>query len=253
MLNCKKTLWISLVAITFLYNSCMEQKVLFSFNENVKPSFFKNIPGIGSVDFLTDTVIDKATSIDIYKSSFTEKYVEKDHLLEPTELNDSTNIPYAEYWDVTGYSQDMYLMKYQFKVRPKKRPGAKLRTVDAMLFFSVKFNREEQCIGFGPSYFGVIDYSFGYIAFPTELNTKINKNEFYLKPVKRIQITGGYLFFASGLSSGNVHKNLNVQKIVKLDINKIGNYKPLVFNIAEIFHDSNALQFHYDTTLNLTE
>ena len=64
----------------------MEQKVLFSFDDNVNSSFFRNIPGIGSADFLKDTVVVKASSIQVYKSSFREKYIEKDHLLEFTEL-----------------------------------------------------------------------------------------------------------------------------------------------------------------------
>ena len=251
MLNCKNNLRIIAILIALILSSCMEHKVLFSFTDNVKPSFFKNIPGIGSDIFLKDTVIAKASSLQVYKSSFREQYIEKDHLLDISELNDSTKIPYADYWEVGGYSQDMYLLKYQFKVRLKNKPNAKIRTRDAMLFFSVKFNRDADCIGFGPSYFGIIDYDFGYISFPTELITKINKDGFYLKPARGIKLTGGYLFFTAGLSSADLQSNLNIQKIVELYTNKVGSYKPLVFNIPKIFKDSNALQFHYDTTINL--
>lgn len=253
MLNCKINFWVGIAALIIICSSCIEHKVLFSFNDNVKPEFFKNIPGIGSDNFLNDTVVTKATSILVYKSSFSEKYIEKDHLLDISELNDSTKIPYADYWEVNGYAQDMYLLKYDFKVAPKKKPASKPPTINAMLFVSVKFNRNGDCIGFGPSYFGIIDYGFGYIDFPTELITKFYKNEFFLKPVKRFKITGGYLFFTSGLLTGDEHGNLNIQKIVELDTNKIGTYKPLVFNIPKIFRDSNAMQFHYDTTLNLPQ
>ncbi|MEO6329720.1 MAG: hypothetical protein ABIO55_12340 [Ginsengibacter sp.] len=231
----------------------MEQKILFSFNDNVNKQFLKNIPGIGSNTFLGDTVITKASSIKVYKASYREKYVEKDYLLDITELNDSTKIPFADYIERYRYSQEMYLLKYQFEARAKKRPNARLHTIDAMLFFSLKLDKDDFCIGFGPSYFGIIDYSFGYTSFPMELNIKKDKGTFYLKPARGNKTTGGYLFFMSGLAPDNSQDILNIQKIIKLDINKIGSYKPLVFNIPQILHDSNALQFHYDTTLRLIQ
>jgi hypothetical protein len=253
MLNYKKNWRVFAFLLMLIVSSCMEQKVLFSFNENVKPSFFKNIPGIGSDIFFTDTVISKATSLQVYKSSFREQYIEKDHLLDITELNDSTALAYADYWEFIGYSQDMYLLKYQFKVRPKKKPSAKVHTIDAILFFSVKYNKSNDCIGFGPSYFGTVDYYFGDIAFPTELSTKANGADFYLKPLSKVKANGGYLFFATGLTGADNKNNLNIKKIVKLDMNKVGSYKPLVFNIEKIFKDPNALLFHYETTLTLTQ
>ena len=45
----------------------------------------------------------------------------------------------------------------------------------------------------------------------------------------------------------------NIEKIVKLDANKVGGYKPLVFNINKILKDQNALQFHYVDTIHLTQ
>jgi hypothetical protein len=67
------------------------------------------------------------------------------------------------------------------------------------------------------------------------------------KPVKQtgtINVTDGKVTLKS---------TFNIEKIVRLDANKIGGNKPLVFDINSIFKDSNALQFHYFKTINLTQ
>ena len=52
---------------------------------------------------------------------------------------------------------------------------------------------------------------------------------------------------------GSTDDKFNITKIVKLDPNKVGGYKPLVFDVAKIFNDANALSFHFVNTINLTE
>jgi hypothetical protein len=54
-------------------------------------------------------------------------------------------------------------------------------------------------------------------------------------------------------SSPTADDTFNIEKIVNLDGNKVGGYKPLVFNINKILKDPNALQFHYVNTIHLTQ
>ena len=65
----------------------------------------------------------------------------------------------------------------------------------------------------------------------------------------------GLLFMPADFPSRpqTVEDKFNIEKIVRLDPNKVGGYKPLVFDISKIFNDPNALQFHYLTTLHLTQ
>jgi len=112
MLSCKKISAV-IIASAFLYG-CMEQKLLFDFNRDVNASFFKEVPGIGSDKYFGNSITKKADKAEIYTSSFREKFIEKDNLLEYTELNDDSKITSAPYWEVGGYSQNLYLLKYQF-------------------------------------------------------------------------------------------------------------------------------------------
>ena len=229
-----------------MFSSCAEHKVLFDYDKNVNADFFKEIPGIGSSEFLKDSVFSTASFLNIYQSTFSEKFVEKDSLLEYTEFNDSTKIPLANYWDVDGYSQNMYLVKYQFTMKRN-------RVRNAAVFFSVKYKTDRagdlECIGFGPAYFGITDTSYNYFNFSTELTVQQDHDKFWLKFPKKIKTTDGYLFMPAADTATTDF--INIKKIVKLDANKIGGHKPLVFNIQNIFHDSNALLFHYQTKLDL--
>ena len=113
MLSCKK-ISVPILVIVAALSSCMEQKILFNFNHDVNQSFFKEIPGLGSVTYFGQPITQKANKVEVYVSSFSEKFIEKDQLLEFTELNDSTKIPFVTYYTVIGYSQDLYLLKYEF-------------------------------------------------------------------------------------------------------------------------------------------
>src|SRR5205809_7814255 len=112
MLSCKKILIAIVTAIMFC--GCMEQKLIFDFSKDVNASFFKEVPGIGDGKYFGNEITKKATKAEIYVSSFREKFIEKDNLLEFTELNDDSKISSAPYFEVGGYSQNLYLLKYEF-------------------------------------------------------------------------------------------------------------------------------------------
>lgn len=256
MLSYKKiSLLIFVIVITL--SSCMEQKIPFSFNNDVNRNFFKEIPGLGSVTYNGHPVTQKANHAEVYLSSFSEKFIEKDHLLEFTELNDSTEIPFTTYWSVSGYSQDLYLLKYEFTYSGTNPKTGKTFNVpiQAAVFFSVKRNGTGNTIGITPCYFGIINKEDTLIAFDTELSLKKDEGHYYLKPLKKNKKMNGLLFMPANFppppqSPGD---KFNIGKIVRLDPNKVGGYKPLIFDISKIFRDPNALQFHYYNILHLTQ
>ena len=256
MLSFKK-ISILIFAIAFALSSCMEQKIIFNFDNDANGNFFKEIPGLGASSYVGQTVTQKANKVEVYVSSFSEKFIEKDHLLEFTELNDSTKIPFVTYNNVTGYSQDLYLLKYEFTyVQPNKKTGKSFDVpTKAAIFFSVKHNGMGSTIGITPCYFGIIDEEDDLIAFDTELSLKKDKNHYYLKLLKKNKENNGLMFLPADFPSNPAtpEEKFNIEKIVRLDANKVGGYKPLVFDISKIFHDENALQFHYYKTLHLTQ
>ena len=254
MLSCKTIITASVIAMSL--SSCMEQKILFSVNKEVKRNFFKEIPGLGGATYFNQPVTKKADNIQVYVSSFSEKAIEKDNLLEYTELNDSTTIPLVTYKLEFGYSQNLYLLKYDFTYTAKSANGNLFDVpVQGVIFFSVKRNGRGNTVGVTPCYFGVINEEDDLIAFDTELTFKKDKDHYYLKVPKRNKKLNGLLFMPADFPANpkNAGDKFNIEKIVRLDPNKVGGYKPLVFEIQKVFHDKNALQFHYNSTLHLTQ
>ena len=239
-----------LIAIGF--SGCLEHRIIFDFTKDVNQNFFKQIPGIGETILVTK----KATTAEVYVSSFREKFIENDNLLEYTELNDASKIPAADYWKVKGYSQDLYLLKYNFTYTIITKKGKQIETpTEGVIFFSVKYNGKGYTTGITPCYLGVIDEEENLIAFDTELMLKKDNGNFYLKPHPNKKNSNGLLFMPANFP---LHPKINddtltIKKIVKLDPNKVGGHKPLVFYISKIFNDANALSFHYVGNINLTQ
>jgi hypothetical protein len=259
MLSCKK-IGIIIFAIAVALPSCMEHKILFSFKNDVNKNFFKDIPGIGGDTYLNQHITKMATNVQIYTSTFSEKNIENDNLLEFTELNDSTTIPFVTYKGVNGYSQNLYLLKYEFSylVVSDDSSVSFENPVRAVIFFSIKHNgtySPKYSIGITPCYFGIINEEDSLIAFDTELSLKKDNGHYYLKPAKRNKKLDGLFFMPADFPENpkTTKDKLTIKKIVRLDPNKIGGYKPLVFYIQEIFHDANALQFHYNGIIHLNQ
>ncbi|MEO8763659.1 MAG: hypothetical protein ABI416_05200 [Ginsengibacter sp.] len=256
MLSCNK-IFPLLFAIAVSLSSCMEQKILFNFNKDVNSDFFKEIPGLGSASFLGQPVTKKANSLQVYVSSFGEKFIEKDHVLEFTEINDSSRIPVVNYLGITGYSQELYLLKYDFTYSTTSKKTGKTLDVptQAAVFFSVKHNSRGNAIGITPCYFGIINEEDTLIAFDTELVLKKDNDRYYLKLLNKNKKMNGLLFIPASFPSTQptIETKFTIEKIVRLDPNKVGGHKPLVFDISKIFRDPDALQFHYFDTLHLTQ
>ena len=254
MLSCNKTPAIILLVSLLAFSSCMEQKILFKFNRDVDKTFFRKIPGIGDSTFMDSFKVSKmATELQICRASFKEKYIEKDNLLEFTELNDSSENNNVRYLNVTRYSQDLYLIKYEFIYSITEDAVTHNIPVAAAIYFSVKHNGKGETIGITPCYFGIINVRQNLIAFNTDLSVKEDKDHhFYLDLHPPGKNKRGLVFMPANFPAMPValKSTFNIEKIVRLDANKVGGTKPLVFNINDIFKDSNALQFHYFKSLH---
>ncbi len=255
MLSCKK-IFLLLAGFTALC-SCMEQRIVFDFNNHVNKEFFKELPGIGDANYLGQQVTKKAKNVEVYISTFSEKFIEKDHLLEFTELNDNTKIPFVTYVGIEGYSQDLYLLKYDFSYEVENKKTNKSFEVPAIgaVFFSVKHNGAGHTLGVMPCYFGIINEEDNLVAFDTELSLKKSEQQYFLKLHKKSIRSNGLLFMPANFPAkptSNKDK-VNIKKIVRLNANKVGGYKPLVFDIEKIFRHLNALQFRNASTLPLNK
>jgi hypothetical protein len=254
MLNFNKILIIIISAISFA--GCLEHRVIFDFNKDVNQNFFKEIPGIGDTIFTKFPVTKKAANAEVYVSSFRERFIENENLLEFTELNDDSKIPSVDYWSDNGYVQNLYLIKYKFTYAVTTKKGKIVESpAEGVVFFSVRHNGRGYTTGISPCYFGIIDPDENLIGFDVELILKKANGKYYLKAQPNKKNRNGLLFMPANFPSNpkKEDEKFTIEKIVKLDPNKIGGNKPLVFDIAGIFHDSTALSFHYVNTINLTQ
>ena len=253
MLSCKKIFFAA--SIIFSLTGCLEQRIPFDINKNVNNTFFRLVPGLGDAPYIKYAVTKKATTAEVYVSSFREKFIENDDLLEYSELNDVSTIPSVDYWTVNGYSQNLYILKYDFTYSTKNKKDKLIEVpVAAALFFSLKRNGQNKVTGLTPCYFGIVDEDANLITFDTELTLAKTNGNFYLKLHKKKKGTKGLLFMPANFpASPTTDDTFNIEKIINLDGNKVGGYKPLVFNIDKILKDLNALQFHYVNTIQLTQ
>ena len=254
MLSFKRIIPIIFILLAGM-QSCMEQKLLFNFKKDVNEDFFRDIPGIGTADYMGQTVTKKASKLEIYLTTFSEKYFEKNDLLEYSELNDSTKLPFAKYWSVQGYSQGLYLIRYPFTytIISKKTGKSFDYAVEGVVFFSIKYNSNGSTLGIMPAYFGIVNQEDNLILFDTPLTLKKDKDKYFLEREKKDKGLNGLLFIPADFPTQPVQsgQTLIIKKIVNLDPNKIGGYKPLVFDIGKIFRDPNALEFRFINTIHL--
>ena len=251
MLNCKINT-IIIVCCLFAFTGCMETKYPFDINTTLDEradSFLIQLPGIRNGGYNEMKITANPKTIEVYKASFKEATIEKDNLLETTELNDKSTHPRVIYNDVDGFIQELYLLKYNFKYDA----GGEEAEAVAVTFLSLRYRQTDAepfiyCTGPGPLYWGVV--SDNYISFDSVLAIKNKSTSPYLHINKQKKnSTFNLLFMPAAFTK---RKNgFNITKIVRMDANRIGGIKPLVFDIPVIFKDTKALHFDYVKTITL--
>lgn len=255
MLNCKINI-LAIACCLFVFTGCLETRYPFDINTRVDEhtgDFLKQLPGIKNATYNTFKITSKAKKIEVYKASFKEATIEKDNLLEFTELNDSSTHPRVSYNEVDGFIQDLYLLKYNFKYDA----GGTDAEVTAVVFISSRYRQAPvepflYCTGPGPLYWGEVFDE--YISFNSALVIRNKKHNPYLHIKKRKKGSAfNLLFMPAAFARNPEHKggSFNITKIVRMDPNRMGGIKPLVFNIPEIFKDEKAMHFDYIKTITL--
>jgi hypothetical protein len=254
MSNCKINIIIACCLFTF--SGCLETKYPFDIGTSIGEhagDFLKKLPGIKNPKYNTYKVTSKAKKIEVYKASFKEATIEKDNLLEITELNDKSTLPRAGYRETDGFIQDLYLLKYNFKYDA----DGTVTEATAAVFLSIRYRPTDAepflyYTGPGPLYWGLV--MDDYISFDSVLVIKKKKAKPYLLAKKRKKGKDFNLLFMPAAFAKNPERkgaSFNITKIVRMDPNRIGGVKPLVFDIPEIFKDKKAMHFDYIKTITL--
>ncbi len=255
MLNCKVYGFV-FCCILFAYTGCIESKYNLDIKATLNDpatSFFNTLPGIKGGFYNRKPVMTKAKKIEVYKASFSEATIEKDDLLEFTELNTHSDLPRVTYREIDGFTQDIYLLKYNFSYGD----GGEEIENTAVILVSLHYRPMATepfifCTGPGPAYWGVVND--GYISFDSVLTIKQANNSYYLKGQKAKKKNAfNLLFLPAGFVEEPVENksSFNIKKIVRMNANKVGGIKPLVFDIPAIFKDEKAMHFTYIKSIAL--
>ncbi len=254
-------LFISLLSFTGCMDTRYNKTQIDNSIKNNLGELLKVLPGIDKTGYNQMPVAEKAKSVEIYLGKFKEKSFEKDNLLEISEFNDSSKHQTALYNTIDGFWQDMYLFKYTFLYLEEGIPTP----VTAVAFMPLRFgNKEtepsEYFVGPGPIYWGTIhvalqnkDTAYRYISFDSVLTLNTKEKIYSLERTRRINKSFNLLFIPAEFPDKPLPKTSAVtfNKIIRMDPNRIGGTKAIVFNIPEIFKDSLALKFNYKKTFQL--
>jgi len=210
--------WIVVIACC----GCSPKNIAFSTNDFKSGQFYQAMPAILTKELKIDSVI-------IYETTFEEKPTEGYYHVDYSEVNAQNDNNILHYKPYKGYYQKLYILK--LVTEPKD---------SVTIYYSIKYNAFDQCIGFGPSYLGFIDEHKGLLYFYHELYTRTKKNAFSLRKSKR-QL--GLYMNANELRP---YKSINIQKLIVEKSFEVGNN--VLIDIPQIFRDSFALNFQYLNT-----
>ena len=174
-----------------------------------------------------------------YGLTYSEHYVVKNNLLEVTGSNTIESDKQLHYIDLKGYFQKLYLIKID-KTDSGKNPY--------FLYYSVKYNPNEEPISIGPTYLGRMDQlhydgnkSMYRIIFKEEMKFKKEKANKHPAEYQLKAVTSPMIFYADS-ADYNDHSIL-VNTIILHGANKIGGTKHLVYSVEETFGSKEALKF----------
>ena len=216
-----------LIAVVFscLLYGCSPRNIAFSTDNFTNPLFYQSLPLILNKTLRIDSVI-------TYETTFEEKPYEGYYVIDYSEVNSKNDNNILHYKTLKGYYQKLYLLKLVTYPRDS-----------ITMYFSIKYNAFDQCIGFGPSYIGIMDEKKNLVFFTMELYPRNRKNNYSLK---KVRVPLALFMSASELFPG---KYINIDKMIVEKSFEIGNN--VVIDIPRIFHDSNALKFEYVDTRSI--
>lgn len=210
---------ILLVLVMGAVAGCSPRFVHFNMDNFADPCFYQTLPYILNCDLRIDGVT-------IYQTTFAEKPYEGYYVIDYSEVNERNDKNILHYKPFKGYYQKLFLLNLATYPRDS-----------LTIYFSLKYNCFDQCVGFGPAYLGRMDESRKLIYFSSELYTRSKKDFFYLRkgrlPLKLYMV-------ATEIQPGVY---INIDKLIVEKSFEIGNN--VVIDIPRIFHDPCALKFEY--------
>jgi hypothetical protein len=162
----------------------------------------------------------------MYETTFAEKPYEGYYVVDYSEVNARNDKNILHYKDFKGFYQRLYIMR--LVTEPKD---------SIAIYFSLKYNAYDQCVGFGPSYVGWMDDNRKSFFFFSELYVRNRKNQFALR---KSRLPLGLYMNANEWVPDNY---INIEKMVVEKSYEIGNN--VVIDVARIFRDTAALKFMY--------
>jgi hypothetical protein len=210
--------YILIIAIVTTITGCAPRNIPFSTNNFKQSRFYNVLPQILERNIKLDSVI-------LYETTFEEKPYEGYFVVDYSEVNAQNDKNILHYKDFKGFYQKLYILK--FITEPKD---------SIAIYFSLKYNAFDQCVGFGPSYLGYIDEHKKSLYFYTELYTRSRKNIFALKKSRRLRLYMNSNQWVPGAY-------INIEKMIVERSYEIGNN--VVIDIPRIFRDTAALKFVY--------
>jgi hypothetical protein len=222
---------------------CKPTQVSFS-AEDITPAYIKK---------LLVTAKEKDTSFStgtIFVADLEEDLVNRDGIAEETIINTKSDKPRSGI-TVDGNSYQLFIITLN---------NEKQRSI----FLPAIFNSEEECIGLGPALVG--DWGAGQLKFTKRLRCEPNRKTheaIWKYPVKESEFgkTGRVTdpkdetvtkleikFETNTKKSIPSLADFRIINVYTISPNRFGGNKPLVFNIANIFEDDQALYFkHFKT------
>lgn len=172
-------------------------------------------------------ILDKQLRLDsviLYETTFEEKPYEGYYVVDYSEVNARNDQNILHYKNFRGFYQKLYILK--LVTQPKD---------SIAIYFSLKYNAFDQCVGFGPSYIGWFDERKKSLYFFNELYTRSKKNIFSLR---KSRLPLGLYMNANEMIPGSY---INIEKMIVERSYEIGNN--VVIDVARMFRDPEALKF----------
>ena len=122
-----------LLGLLFLLVGCSPRIIPFNTSNFTNKSFYQEMHEILGKDLRIDSVL-------LYETTFEEKPYEGYYVIDYSEVNSENDKNILHYKPFKGFYQKLYLLK--LITYPKD---------SVTIYFSLKYNAFDQCIGFGPS------------------------------------------------------------------------------------------------------
>ncbi|HEV8286282.1 MAG TPA: hypothetical protein VGQ09_18370 [Chitinophagaceae bacterium] len=175
-------------------------------------------------------------SIKVYRAYLEEKLVEREAIPEYKLINIESKQPSVELVNTRNH-HELYL----FEILPDTKQADTV-----YVFLATSFNARGQCLGLGPAYLGFL--RIDQLVIKKILKISRKDDVYQLKAKKRTDL----IFLAEEELPQllNTSSPIRIKQIIRLDPNKIGGEKPIVFTIEKIFNDPDALVFTFHSTID---